>query len=152
MDNCSMKYKLIIQEMKESKDLNVRAFVRDVEKLKRMTKKERDYYLKNRYTPEAVRKLIKEFIPYITIIAYNYSNKAKTMTMLDLIDEGILGAYAAFEKNSKDGEPLTRRRVRSQIKTRIRKASNYRSNCHEDEVFDEFAPDKCTKEVLLFGI
>ena len=152
MDNCSMKYKLIIQEMKESKDLNVRAFVHDVEKLKRMTKKERDYYLKNRYTPEAVRKLIKEFIPYITIIAYNYSNKAKTMTMLDLIDEGILGAYAAFEKNSKDGEPLTRRRVRSQIKTRIRKASNYRSNCHEDEVFDEFAPDKCTKEVLLFGI
>ncbi len=138
--------------MKESKDKNVRAFVRDVEKLKRMTKKERDYYLKNRYTPEAVRKLIKEFIPYITIIAYNYSNKAKTMTMLDLIDEGILGAYAAFEKNSKNGEPLTRRRVRSQIKTRIRKASNYRSNCHEDEVFDEFAPDKCTKEVLLFGI
>ncbi len=147
-----MKYKVIIQEMKESKDKNVRAFVRDVEKLKRMTKKERDYYLKNRYTPEAVRKLIKEFIPYITIIAYNYSNKAKTMTMLDLIDEGILGAYAAFEKNSKNGEPLTRRRVRSQIKTRIRKASNYRSSCHEDEVFDEFAPDKCTKEVLLFGI
>ena len=152
MDNCSMKYKLIIQEMKESKDLNVRAFVHDVEKLKRMTKKERDYYLKNRYTPEAVRKLIKEFIPYITIIAYNYSNKAKTMTMLDLIDEGILGAYAAFEKNSKDGEPLTRRKVRNQIKSRIRKASNYRSNCHEDEVFDEFAPYKCTKEVLLFGI
>ena len=151
MDNCSMKYKLIIQEMKESKDLNVRAFVRDVEKLKRMTKKERDYYLKNRYTPEAVRKLIKEFIPYITIIAYNYSNKAKTMTMLDLIDEGILGAYAAFEKNSKDGEPLTRRKVRNQIKSRIRKAVCDENKKHEDEVYDEFSPDDYT-EVLIFGM
>jgi hypothetical protein len=92
------------------------------------------------------------FIPYIILVAYIHSEKVNTLSVLDLINEGILGAYAAFEKNSKNGEPLTRRRVRSQIKTRIRKASNYRSNCHEDEVFDEFAPDKCTKEVLLFGI
>ena len=147
-----MKYKVIIQELKASNDKNVRAFVRDMEKLERMTKKQRDIYLKNRQKPGAVTKLMEGFIPYIILVAYNHSEKVNTLSVLDLINEGILGAYAAFEKNSKNGEPLTRRRVRSQIKTRIRKASNYRSNCHEDEVFDEFAPDKYTKEVLLFGI
>ena len=135
-----MKYEVIIQELKASNDKNVRAFVRDMEKLKRMTKKQRDIYLKNRQKPGAVTKLMEGFIPYSILVAYNHSEKVNTLSVLDLINEGILG------------EPLTRRRVRSQIKTRIRKASNYRSNCHEDEVFDEFAPDKCTKEVLLFGI
>ena len=147
-----MKYKVIIQELKESDDKNVQAFLHDVEKMRRITKKDRDKYLKNRQKPGAVTKLLEGFIPYIIMVAYAYIDKTRTATLLDLINEGILGAYAAFEKNSKNGEPLTRRRVRSQIKTRIRKASNYRSNCHEDEVFDEFAPDKCTKEVLLFGI
>ena len=147
-----MKYKVIIQELKESDDKNVQAFLHDVEKMRRITKKDRDKYLKNRQKPGAVTKLLEGFIPYIIMVAYAYIDKTRTATLLDLINEGILGAYAAFEKNSKNGEPLTRRRVRSQIKTRIRKASNYRSNCHEDEVFDEFAPDKCTEEVLLFGI
>jgi hypothetical protein len=71
--------------------------------------------------------------------------------MLDLIDEGILGAYAAFEKNSKDGEPLTRRKVRNQIKSRIRKAVCDENKKHEDEVYDEFSPDDYT-EVLIFGM
>ena len=152
MDNYSMKYKVIIQELKASNDKNVRAFVRDMEKLKPLTKKERDFYLQNRYNPVAKEKLIADFIPYIIMVAYAHSEKTKNLSVLDLINEGILGAYTAYEKNSKNGEPLTRRRVRSQIKTRIRKASNYLSNCPEDEVFDEFAPDKYTKEVLLFGI
>lgn len=60
-----MKYKVIIQELKASNDKNVRAFVRDMEKLKRMTKKQRDIYLKNRQKPGAVTKLMEGFIPYI---------------------------------------------------------------------------------------
>ena len=146
-----MKYKLIIQEMKESKNKNVRAFVRDVEKLKRMTKKQRDIYLKNRQKPGAVTNLVEGFIPYIIMVAYVHSDKVNTLSVLDLINEGILGAYAAFEKNSKNGEPLTRRRVRSQIKTRIRKAVNNGYKNHEDEVFDEFSPNDNT-DVLIFGM
>ena len=147
-----MKYKVIIQELKASNDKNVRAFVRDMEKLKRMTKKDRDKYLKNRQKPGAVTKLMEGFIPYIIMVAYAYIDKTRTATLLDLINEGILGAYAAFEKNSKAGEPLTRRRVRSKIKTRIRKVVYDGNKSPKYEVFDEFAPDKCTKEVLLFGI
>ena len=147
-----MKYKVIIQELKASNDKNVRAFVRDMEKLERMTKKQRDIYLKNRQKPGAVTKLLEGFIPYIIMVAYAYIDKTRTATLLDLINEGILGAYAAFEKNSKAGEPLTRRRVRSKIKTRIRKVVYDGNKSPKYEVFDEFAPDKCTKEVLLFGI
>ena len=146
-----MKYKLIIQEMKESKNKNVRAFVRDVEKLKRMTKKQRDMYLKNRQKPGAVTNLVEGFIPYIIMVAYVHSDKVNTLSVLDLINEGILGAYAAFERNSKNGEPLTRRRVRSQIKTRIRKAVYNGYKNHEDEVFDEFSPNDNT-DVLIFGM
>ena len=147
-----MKYRLIIQEMKASNDKNVRAFVRDMEKLKRMTKKQRDIYLKNRQKPGAVTKLMEGFIPYIIMVAYAYIDKTRTATLLDLINEGILGAYAAFENNSRAGEPLTRRRVRSKIKTRIRKVVYDGNKNPENEVFDEFAPDNCTKEILLFGI
>ena len=70
-----MKYKVIIQELKASNDKNVRAFVRDMEKLKRMTKKQRDIYLKNRQKPRAVTKLMEGFIPYIILVAYNHSER-----------------------------------------------------------------------------
>ena len=147
-----MKYKVIIQELKESDDKNVQAFLHDVEKMRRITKKDRDKYLKNRQKPGAVTKLLEGFIPYIIMVAYAYVDKARTATLLDLINEGVLGAYTAFERNSKAGEPLTRRRVRSKIKTRIRKVVYDGNKNPEDEVFDEFAPDHFTKEVLLFGI
>lgn len=147
-----MKYKVIIQELKESDDKNVQAFLHDVEKMRRITKKDRDKYLKNRQKPGAVTKLLEGFIPYIIMVAYAYIDKTRTATLLDLINEGILGAYAAFEKNSKAGEPLTRRRVRSKIKTRIRKVVYDGNKSPKYEVFDEFAPDNCAKEILLFGI
>ena len=108
--------------MKASGNPNVLAFIRDVENMKRMTKKERDKCLKNRQMPGAVTKLMEGFIPYIIMVAYAYHEKISTLSLLDLINEGILGAYTAFERNSKKGEPLTRRRVRSQIKTHIRRA------------------------------
>lgn len=42
-----MRYKLIIQALRESSDNNVLAFVKDVEKIKRLTAEERQYYLTN---------------------------------------------------------------------------------------------------------
>lgn len=127
-----MRYTIVVQELKAGGDPNVLAFLRDVEKMKRMTKKERDKCLMNRQKPGAVTKLLEGFIPYIIMVAYAYNEKIRTLTLLDLINEGILGAYAAFERNSKKGEPLTRRRVRSQIKTRIRKVVYDGYNYPED--------------------
>ena len=43
------------------------------------------------------------------------------LTVLDLISEGILGAYDAFGKSAKGGL-LTRRRVCNAIKARIKRA------------------------------
>ena len=132
-----MKYKVIIQELKESNDKNVRAFVRDMENLKPLTKKERDFYLQNRYNPVAKEKLIADFIPYIIMVAYAHSEKTKNLSVLDLINEGILGAYTAYEKHEKKGETLTRRRVCEWIKKNIRKAINNANSRNSMDVYNE---------------
>ena len=118
-----MKYKHIIQEMKEANDPNMMAFVKDVEKMKRLTKKEKDHYLQTRFLPESVQKLVEDFIPYIIFVAYCNKGKTKNLQMLDLINEGILGTYAAFERSTKDGL-LTKFKVQHSIRNRIRKAIN----------------------------
>ena len=64
-----MKYKYIIQELKETGDPNVLAFLKDAERIKRMSKKERDYCLQSRWMYESVKKLVEEFIPFIIMVA-----------------------------------------------------------------------------------
>ena len=55
-----MKYKFILQEMKEASDPNVKAFLKDVERMKRLTKQEKDFYLKTRYLSSSVKKLVED--------------------------------------------------------------------------------------------
>lgn len=137
-----MKYKFIIQEMKESGNPNVLAFLKDAEKIKRLSKHERDYYLQNRSMPGAVKRLVEEFIPYIIYVAYSNSHKTKTLSILDLINEGILGAYAAFERNRKRGVTLTKRKVNCSIRWTIKSAvfKDYHQG-FADMTFEEFCPD-----------
>ena len=104
-----MRYKLVIQALRESSDNNVLAFVKDVEKIKRLTAEERQYYLVNREEADAVNILVKDFIPYIIKVAYEYSQKTSTLSVLDLINEGIVGAYAAFEKCNSRGKEMVRK-------------------------------------------
>ena len=107
-----MRYKLIIQALRESSDNNVLAFVKDVEKMKRLTAEERQYYLANREETDAVNILVKDYIPYIIKVAYVYSQKTSTLSVLDLINEGIVGAYAAFEEcHSRDKKMVNKVRV-----------------------------------------
>ena len=101
-----MKYKLVIQALRESSDNNVLAFVKDVEKMKRLTTEERRYYLANREETDAVNILVKDFIPYIMKVAYAHSQKTSTLSVLDLINEGVIGAYAAFEKSESCGKKM----------------------------------------------
>lgn len=136
-----MKYKHIIQEMKEANDPNMMAFVKDVEKMKRLTKKEKDHYLQTRFLPESVQKLVEDFIPYIIFVAYGYKDKSKSLKMLDLINEGILGAYAAFDKSTKDGR-LTKIRVYNGIRGNIQKAIRKDTN----QSIAEYSSDICLPE------
>ena len=109
-----MKYKLVIQALRESSDNNVLAFVKDVEKMKRLTAEERQYYLVNRNEKDAVNILVKDFIPYTIKVAYAQSRKTSTLSVLDLINEGVVGAYAAFEKcDSREKETV--RKIRAYI-------------------------------------
>ena len=116
-----MKYKHIIQEMKESGDPTMMAFVKDVEKMKRLSKKEKDYCLRTRFLRESVNRLVEDFIPYIILVAYSYKDKTTTLQLLDLINEGILGALAAFDRSRKDGL-LTKFRVYNCIRANIKRA------------------------------
>ena len=136
-----MKYKLIIEEMKEGNDPNVMAFLKDVERMKPLTKKEKDYYLQTRFLPSSIKRLVEDFIPYIILVAYYYKDKTKTLQMLDLINEGILGAYAAFEKSTKGGL-LTKKRVQENIKKYIRNAVRRDlSQSMADYTFDVCMPE-----------
>ena len=72
-----MKYKFILQEMKEASDPNVQAFLKDVERMKRLTKQEKDFYLKTRYLSSSVKKLVEDFIPYVIYVAYSYSQRRR---------------------------------------------------------------------------
>ena len=137
-----MKYKYIIQELKESGDVNVKAFLKDVEKMKPMSRKDRDHCLQTRFMSESVQKLVEEFIPFIIMVAYGNVGKVKTLTLLDLINEGILGAYEAF-KRSNEGGILTRKRVLGSIKRNIYKAIKIDLNQSiADYSFDLCAPEE----------
>ena len=104
-----MRYKLVIQALRGSSDSNVLAFVKDVEKIKRLTAEERQYYLTKREEADAINILVKDFIPYIIRVAYVHSQKTSTLSVLDLINEGIVGAYAAFDKYDSRGKEMLRK-------------------------------------------
>ena len=103
-----MRYKLVIQALRKSSDNNVLAFLKDVEKMKRLTAEERQYYLANHQEADAINILVKDFIPYIVKVAYVHSQKTRTLSVLDLINEGIVGAYAAFEKYNSHGKKMVK--------------------------------------------
>lgn len=117
-----MRYRLIIQELKKSTDQNVRAFVRDVEGMKRLTSERRHYYLANLQERDAISLLVKDFIPYIVRVAYANSWKSNVLSLLDLVNEGIIGAYTGLEKSSrckKNAVRLTRVYIQNHISKMI---------------------------------
>ena len=113
-----MRYRLIIQELKKSTDQNVRAFINDVEGMKRLTSEQRQHYLANLQEREAISLLVKDFIPYIIRVAYANSWKSNVLSVLDLVNEGIISAYTGLEKSyrgKKDAVRLTRVYIQNHI-------------------------------------
>ena len=113
-----MKYSFIIHELKNSADQNVRTFVKDVEGIKRLTVKERQYYLANLQEAEALNILVNDFIPYIIRVAYANSSKSNVLSVLDLVNEGILGTYKALNRKHRKDKDITRL-IRAQIRNQI---------------------------------
>ena len=117
-----MRYRLIIQELKKSTDQNVRAFVNDVEGMKRLTSEQRQYHLANLQERESISLLVKDFIPYIVRVAYANSWKSNVLSVLDLVNEGIIGAYTGLEKShrsNKNAVRLTRVYIQNYINKMI---------------------------------
>ena len=93
-----MKYKVIIKELKEAADPNVLAFLKDVESKKQLSRDERQYYMVHLHESGAPEIIVNDFIPAIIRVAYSYSQKTKKLTFLDLVGEGVVGAYKFIEK------------------------------------------------------
>lgn len=144
-----MNYKIIIQELKASHDPNVQAFVKEVEHMKRLTTKKRGFYLRNHHDPEAVRILVNDYIPYIIRVAYEHKDKNKKMSVLDLINEGILGAYAAFKKDDVCGRTMTAN-IRWYINRYINDIAE-NNGCSSDEDFfsHEYSLDNDEEEDII---
>lgn len=92
-----MKYKVIINELKETADPNVLAFLKDVENKKRLSCKDRQYYLTRLHEPGVDEIIVNDHIPAIIRVAYSYSQKTKKLTFLDLVGEGVVGVYKFIE-------------------------------------------------------
>ena len=116
-----MKYNFIIQELKASPDPNVRTFVREVERIERLTSEKRQYYYSHLHEPDAINSLVNDYIPYITRVAYIQSLKTNSVSFLDLVNEGIVGACVSLLR-SEEGGTAKVARVRACINSYIKRA------------------------------
>lgn len=132
-----MKYKAIIQELKEKADPNVLAFLKDVENKKRLSKRDRQYYCSHLQDPEAIDRLVSDLIPSIIRVAFKFSLHTKSMTILDLVNEGVVGAYRFFDKYRYKKDGASPRQLRAYMISSIEKAVCKKEcpfpMCHYDE-------------------
>ena len=98
-----MKYNLILKELKESPDRNIQRFANEVESMKRLSKKDRERLFKTPKEPGVVNMLVYDTIPYAMKVAYEQNKKSKTLSVLELINVGIEGAFAAFKRFDYEG-------------------------------------------------
>lgn len=115
-----MKYKQIIQELKESKDLNVQIFLNDAEKIIKLPRKEKKLMLSQLQKPGVIEALVKNYIPTIIRIAYANSLLMHSVSFLDLVEEGVLGAHKCLDKYKKVGV-VSDKTVRASIIGTIKK-------------------------------
>lgn len=115
-----MKYKQIIQELKESQDLNIQIFLNDVEKIIKLRNKEKKRMLTQLQNPGVIDYLVKSYIPTIIRIAYTNSLLMNYVSFLDLVEEGVMGVYKCFNKYKKVGA-VPDKTVRASIVSTIKK-------------------------------
>ena len=115
-----MKYKQIIQELKESHDPNVQIFLNDAEKIIRLPRKEKKQMLSQLQKPGIIEALVKNYIPTIIRIAYPNSLLMHSVSFLDLVEEGVFGAHKCLDKYKKVGA-VSDKTVRANIIAAIKK-------------------------------
>ena len=98
-----MQYKKIIQDLKESKDLNVQLFLLDAEKIVKLPSKVKKGMLSQLQNPGVIDTLVKNYIPTIIRIAYPNSLLMNSVSFLDLVEEGVWGACKCLNKYKKEG-------------------------------------------------
>ena len=115
-----MKYKKIIQELRESQDPNVLVFLNDVGNIRRLSRKQQKDILARLHEPGITDILVKSFIPTIVRIAYANSRLTSSLSFLDLVNEGVIGIYRCMNMHKNDGK-LTNRNIRATIISAIKK-------------------------------
>lgn len=115
-----MKYKQIIQELRESQDLNVQLFLNDAEKIIKLPSKVKQGMLSQLQKPGVIDTLVKNYIPMIIRIAYQNGLLTNSLSFLDLVEEGVLGAYKCLDKYKKVGT-VSDRTVRATVVETIKR-------------------------------
>ena len=131
-----MKYKQIVQELRESKDLNVQIFLNDVDKITKLSQKEKKSLLTKLQNPGVIDTLVKNYIPTIIRIAYANSLLMHSVSFLDLVDEGIVGVSKCLDKYKKVGavsDKIVRASIIATIKRMVCKQECPFTVCRFDE-------------------
>lgn len=116
-----MKYKQIIQELRESQDPNVQVFLNDVENMTKLSSKEKKELLTRLQNPGVIETLVNNYIPMILRVAYANSLMTNAMSLLDMVGEGVIGAHNCLKKYQKLGR-VSDRLVRASVINKIKKA------------------------------
>ena len=131
-----MKYKQIVQELRESQDMNVQLFLLDAEKIIKLPRKVTKGMLSQLQKPGVIDTLVKNYIPTIIRIAYQNSLLMNSVSFLDLVEEGVLGAYKCLNKYKNVGtvsDKVVRAMIIGTIKRLVCKKECPFSVCQFDE-------------------
>ena len=115
-----MKYKQIILELRESQDMNVQLFLNDAEKIIKLPRKVKKAMLSQLQNPGVIDTLVKNYIPTIIRIAYANSLQMNSVSFLDLVEEGVLGAHICL-KRYEEVEAVSDKVVRAFIISTIKR-------------------------------
>ena len=145
-----MKYNLIIQQLKESSDPNVIAFVNDVEHYKRMSHRKLQAKCKQLDDPGVVEELVKDFIPTIVRVAFSHWQKNGSLCFLELISEGVLAAHSTIDRCRKQHQVVKASCVRANIFRQIGELAKPEECPFEFCCFDE-EDEQPYKNLNLWG-
>ena len=85
-----MKYKQIVQELRESQDMNVQLFLLDAEKIIKLPRKVKKGMLSQLQNPGVIDTLVKNYIPTIIRIAYANSLLMNSVSVSDKVVRAMI--------------------------------------------------------------
>ena len=116
-----------------------------------MSRNDRQNYMARLHEPGVAEIIVNDYIPTIIRVAYSYSQKTKKLTFLDLVGEGVVGAYKFIERykyRKGDNSRLLRQYIISAVQRVICKHECPLAFCSFDEEDPQLYKDSATEWAL----